>query len=170
MQCRGRLAVAQAYNSIIGPWRQIVAIARDRINTMLGRNMRGLYGTQLPDPCADAKPGGESSRRLIRMGVWNPMNLASSFRMNEISQAFPALIILALIGTARKEWTTVGHSRSTTAHHKVIRFGYEKKGALTNRSAGCALLIGHPFTERQIHRISLPLVSLRGRGGAVTIL
>ena len=85
MQGRGVLAVAQAYNTVISKCWQIATVARDRINIMLGRNVQGSYGTQFPDPGADAKPGGESSRRPLIMGMWNPMKLASSFRMEEIS-------------------------------------------------------------------------------------
>ena len=150
MQGRGRLTVAQAYSIIISHLRHIVAIARDRTSTMLGGATRESYGTRLPDPCVAAESGGDSSRRLIRMGTWNPMNLAALFRVEEVSRAFKTLNILGLIGTARREWTTVGHSRTSTPDHTVISFGYNT-GKLTNRSAGCALLLGAPCNERHIH-------------------
>ena len=44
----------------------------------------------------------------IQIGMWNPMNLAAAFRVEEISLTFRALNLLGLIGTARKEWTDVG--------------------------------------------------------------
>ena len=55
-------------------------------------------------------------------------------------------------------------------NHVLISFGYNN-GKHSNKSAGCALLVGRPFAEGHIHAIVAPTVQsgLRGRAGAVTI-
>ena len=64
----------------------------------------------------------------------------------------------------------MGHHRKTHDNHLLIGFGYSNDKH-SNRSAGCALLIGKPFAEKHIHSILAPTKQsgLRGRAGVVTI-
>ena len=70
----------------------------------------------------------------------------------------------------RLEWTDVGHHRKTLDNHVLIGFGYNNDKH-SNRSAGCALLVGRLFAEKHLHSIVAPSKQsgLRGRAGAVTV-
>ena len=105
------------------------------------------------------------------MAVWNPMHMSTKgHRSDEISRNFADVQVMGLIGTGCKEWTEVGHHRKTHDNHLLIGFDYSNDKH-SNRSAGCALLIGRPFAEKHIHSIIAPTrqSGLRGRAGVVTI-
>ena len=92
----------------------------------------------------------------INMGTWNPMHLsANSHRAEEVSRAFAHVQLMGLIGTGCKEWTDIGHHRKTLDNHVLIGFGYNNDRH-SNRSAGCALLVGRPFAEKHLHSIVAP--------------
>ena len=144
-----------------------------RACSKLGRQAIAAHVPTGPRPLERGRPFGggydDKMRTLLRIGTYNPMHVATSYRLQEVSAAFRLVSVLGLIGTATKEWTTVGHTRRKTDDHVVIQFGYDNGGAYTNRSAGCALLFGPPFKEAHIHCIHVPPFSLRGRGGAVAL-
>jgi hypothetical protein len=107
----------------------------------------------------------------IKLATWNPMHLSkSTCRAEEISRAFAEVQLMGVIGTGCKEWTDIGHHRKKLDNHVLIGFGYNNDKH-SNRSAGCALLVGRPFAETHLHSIVAPSKQsgLRGRAGAVTV-
>lgn len=80
---------------------------------------------------------------MLRLVSFNPLSLAKD-RLSEVSEACGWAQLVALQGTQRRHEQPVVTEEAP--RHKAYHFGYDR-GALSNRSAGCAILHRQEFGE-----------------------
>ncbi|CAK0853967.1 unnamed protein product [Prorocentrum cordatum] len=103
--------------------------------------------------------------RFTFLSVWNPQNLLSPARLDEVSRALAGVGIVGLPGTCVRQWWNEPHHKATSVAHHVVHFGWQRS-RLVNKSCGCALMLAKKyFGVNDIRRLVTPPVGLRGRGG-----
>ena len=101
--------------------------------------------------------------------LYNCLSLLSPGRCREIAHELHADAVL-LTGTRCRTWTPGRryHLERLGGGYSAIHFPWQP-GPLTNRSAGCSVILGRRLRLRQVRSIAVAPAALAGRGGVVRL-
>ena len=104
-----------------------------------------------------------TTKGVFRLCLYNPLSLVRPGRLVQIAEELHADAVF-LPGTRIREWEgRTYHTQELENGAWAIHSGWAR-APLTNRSAGCAWVLGRRFRKSHVKKIQTPDKGLQGRG------
>ena len=106
---------------------------------------------------------------FMKLVVWNPLTLASTYRIELAATTLNADVVL-VAGTGLRSPPDSKHTYwNINESFWIISFGW-RKSKYVNNTAGCAIILRSSlFKPSHVTRVETPPNDLRGRGGAIRV-